>query len=190
MDIGGWFSWGKATRAWSSLVTSVYCPREEWWSYTFNYHTCSWQKDSFYFFSFLTHRRLNKRRYIITLHSCLLRVSYSTRSWASFTLQSRVHEHRIVTLLVNKFAAFTEHNDSFPCSQNPATEPYVSDLLNPIHTIINCFFKTHFSITRPCRPTTSKWPLPYVFFPSEIIFMSHFHYYCWVPHPCPNGVSF
>ena len=64
-----------------------------------------------------------------------------------------------------------EPEGSLPCSQQPATDPYMGQI-NLLH-IPSHFFKIHFNIFLPSMPGSSNWSLfPYVFPPTPCMHLS------------------
>jgi hypothetical protein len=55
-------------------------------------------------------------------------------------------------------APYMEQECSLPCSQEPDTGHYLSQM-NPVHTLTH-FPKINFNIIRPFKPLSSQWYLP------------------------------
>jgi len=63
--------------------------------------------------------------------------------------------------LLNKFPVVYEPKNSLPCSQEPATGPYLSQMI-PVHTLTP-HLRFILLISSPLTPRSSMWTLPSVF---------------------------
>jgi hypothetical protein len=58
------------------------------------------------------------------------------------------------------FQHFMELEGSLPCSQEPSTGPYLSQI-NPVHITLSYLSKIHFNIVHPATPWSSQWSLSF-----------------------------